>query len=178
MRRKQRREEPRQSTTRHSKANVARATRASRLRVWWVACSPCSRAARARRRARIAQGRARGEASAGDRARGASAALRVVVAQLERGVRVARRAAAAAPTGAAAAVCRAAAPREARQGRYGMRRREHRAEQRRLRGAGGVPRALPRPAEVGGRRPGEARRRWRRQQADRRGFEPRVAATA
>ena len=38
-----------------------------------------------------------------------------------------------------------------------MRRREHRAEQRRLRGAGGVPRALPRPAEVGGRRPGEAR---------------------
>ena len=35
----QRREEPEQSTRRHSQANVSRATRASRLRVWWVACS-------------------------------------------------------------------------------------------------------------------------------------------
>ena len=40
---KERREEPEQSTRRHHEANVARASRASRLRVWWVACSPCSR---------------------------------------------------------------------------------------------------------------------------------------
>jgi len=46
---KQLREKPTQSTRRHNEANVAKATQASKLRVWWVACSPCSRAARTRR---------------------------------------------------------------------------------------------------------------------------------